>query len=153
MSKWTLVKEDPESESIMVSGDERSNGSTEMSSPVIKVYGSTGAEASLEVRALETTKMGDRNSPYGAWVTGKKSEAKGVLEMEAPVSNTIGTKFGWRVETESETGVAVGTESTAADAVVTESTVEATTVVVGLATEVDGGVKVVGASPMSVLNG
>jgi len=59
MSKWTLVKEDPESESIMVSGDKRSNGSTETSSPVIKVYGSTGVEA----RALETTEMGDRINP------------------------------------------------------------------------------------------
>jgi len=73
-SKWTLikeglkVKEGPESESItivVISGDERSTGSesteTETSSPVIKVYGSTGVEA--DASALETTEIGDRNSP------------------------------------------------------------------------------------------
>jgi len=60
ISKETLVEEGPESESIMASGDERSE--TAISSPVIKVYGSTGVEAS----ALETTEMGDRNNLYGA---------------------------------------------------------------------------------------
>jgi len=122
---------------------------------VIKVYGSTGEETlTLKTELtweLETTEVGDRINPYGAWATGRKSEANGVLEKEAPVSKTMGSvgaraKFGWRVGTESETGVAVGTESTAADAVVTESTVEVTTVVVGLATEVVDGV---GFSPIT----
>jgi len=117
----SITTEDPEakSESIMVSGDERS---TETSSPVIRVYGSTGVEA----RALETTEIGDRINPYGAWVTGRKSEAKGV-KKEAPVSNTTGgvgaeTKFGWNV-TESE-GVAATTVAVATEVVgVAEATV------------------------------
>jgi len=61
ISKETLVKEGPESESIseaksiVVSGDERSNATA--SSPVIKVYGSTGVEANsdaLKVGMTET---------------------------------------------------------------------------------------------------
>jgi len=74
ISKETLVKEVPESE--VVSGDERSNATA--SSPVIKVYGSTGVEANAE-QALEseTTKVGDRINPYGAWVTSRaKSETE-----------------------------------------------------------------------------
>jgi len=76
-------------------------------------------------------------------VTGRKSEANGVLEKEAPVSKTIGrvgvrAKFGWRVGTESETGVA---EATAADAVVTELTAEPKWA------EADNGV-VVGSTPI-----
>ena len=59
MSKETLVEEGPEAESI-VSGDERSNEIV-VSSPVIKVYGSTGVEA----RAFETEllKAADRINP------------------------------------------------------------------------------------------
>jgi len=87
ISKETLVKEDPELESIMVSGDERSR-STETSSPVIKVYGSTGVDVALKLE-LKTTELtwesdtseaADRKSPYGAWATGRKSEANGVSE-------------------------------------------------------------------------
>jgi len=57
ISKETLVKVE-RSEMVVVSGDERST-EIAVSSPVIRVYGSTGVEA----RALETTEMGDRNSP------------------------------------------------------------------------------------------
>jgi len=53
MSIETLVKEGPESESM--SGHERSIAS----SPVTKVYGSTGVVA----RALEMTEVEDRNNP------------------------------------------------------------------------------------------
>jgi len=127
ISKETLVKEDPESESI--SGHERSIAS----SPVIKVYGSAGVEANSE-EALkvgttelslesEATKAGDRINPYGAWATGRKSEANGVLEKEAPVFKTIGNVVG----TESE-AVVVGAEATTVGTAVTESTVEATDV-------------------------
>jgi len=65
--KVALVKEGPESESTaVVSGDERLEAEA-MSSPVIKVCGSTRVEASAwEASVLETTEMGDRNSPYGA---------------------------------------------------------------------------------------
>jgi len=52
---------------VVISGDERLTGSTETSSPVIKVYGAMEADA-------------DRKSPYGAWATGRKSEANGVSE-------------------------------------------------------------------------
>jgi len=50
------AKVSTELESIIVSGDERSTGSTETYSPVIKVYGSNGA--------LETTEAEDRINPY-----------------------------------------------------------------------------------------
>jgi len=65
ISKETLVKEDPESEAIMVSRDERSTGTT-VSSPVIKVYGSTGVELKMTEVESETSEAADRKSPYGA---------------------------------------------------------------------------------------
>jgi len=50
-----------------------------------------------------------------------KSEGNGVLEKEAPVSNTIGSVFGWSTGTESEAiVVVVGTEATTVGAVATE---------------------------------
>ena len=71
ISKETLVKEGPESESkegpeskpkSIVSGDERST-EIAVSSPVIRVYGSVGVEATLET--TEVSKA-DRINPYGA---------------------------------------------------------------------------------------
>jgi len=60
-SKCTLIKEGPESESIVaVSGDERSIAA---SSPVIKVHGLTGVEATLE--ATEVSEA-DRINPQEA---------------------------------------------------------------------------------------
>jgi len=60
--------------------------------------------------------------------------------MEAPVSKAIGrVKFGWRVGTESETGVVVGTEAEATT-VEGEATTVAEESTVAVATEVvDGG--------------
>ena len=142
-----MVKEErSESESELeleftaVSRDERSKA---MSSPVIKVYGSTGVEA----RALETTEMGDRNNPYGAWATGRKSEATGVLLKEAPVSKTIGNAVG----TESE-AVGVGAEATTVGVgatVAEESTVGVATEVVGVA---EAKVSKVGLAPIRETN-
>jgi len=83
------------------SGDERSVAS----SPVIKVYGSTGVEVAL------TTEVADQINPNGA--PERKSDLNGVSKKEAPVSNTMGSvgagsKFGWRVGTESEVEAVVG---------------------------------------------
>jgi len=79
------------------SGNERSIA---VSSPVIKVYGSVGVEATLkpEVETTEltvgsnTSEAADRRSPYEAWATGRKSEANGARAKGAPVSGTIGTE-------------------------------------------------------------
>jgi len=65
------------------SGDERSE--VVVSSPVIKVYGSTGVEVTW-VATLETAEVADRINPNGA---GIKSEAKETMEKDALVSNTI----------------------------------------------------------------
>jgi len=96
----------------MASGDERSTDrstETETSAPVIKVCGSTGVDVALK---LETTEAeADRKSPHGAWATGRKSEANGVSEQDAPVSKTIGRAGATESEVE-----AVGAGSTTADA-------------------------------------
>jgi len=101
ISKWSLVRVEANSKvsTKLVSVDERSTGSTETetSSPVIKVYGSIKAmEAVLEVTleaTLETTEAEDWSNPDGVGV--RKSEAKGIIEKDAPVSNTIGrAEFG-----------------------------------------------------------
>jgi len=121
-----------ESESV----DERSTGSTETSSPVIKVYGSFKAmEAALEAvleatLELETTEAEGWINPYGAEV---KSKAKGIMEKDAPVSNTMGS---------------IGTELEAVGAVAEATTVGATTVpTVAGTTE---GVVVLGMSPIPI---
>jgi len=116
------------------SEDERSEVVVVVSSPVIKVYGST----------LEATEVADRINPNGA--SERKSGLNGMSEKEAPVSNTIGrveagSKFGWRGGTESE--VAVVAEATTVGARSTVA-VEATTggagavSTVAVTTEVDG---------------
>jgi len=94
------------------SGDERSV--VVVSSPVIKVDGSTGVEVTLEVTLeLEATKVADRINPNGAWI---KSEAEaGAMGKEAPVSIKYRTGFGWMI-----VGTKVGTESEVA--VVAEAT-------------------------------
>jgi len=78
---------------------------------------------------LEVTEVADRINPNGS--PERKSDLNGVSEKEAPVSKTngsveAGSKFGWRVGTESEVVAAVSS-----------TVVEATTVVV--ATEVADG--------------
>jgi len=61
-----------------------------------------------------------------------KSEGKGIMEKDAPVSKTIGrvgARFGWRVGTELEVVVAVEAETTGVGVVLT---VAVTTEVVGV---------------------
>jgi len=115
-----------------------------VSSPVIKVYGSTGVDVvGVETEAmeatldLEVTEAADRISPNGAWI---KSEAKGIIEKDAPVSNTIG-RVGARV---GPTDVGVGTEAEA-EATTVGATVGGTAVAVGVA---EAKVSTVGPAPI-----
>jgi len=59
ISKVTLVKEETVSTELEFKAERSKDKRSIASSPVIRVYGSTGVEA----RALETTEIGDRNSP------------------------------------------------------------------------------------------
>ena len=63
--------------------DERSTEIVSVSSPVIKVYGSIGVEATLESNwesNSEATEAEARSDPNGV-----KSEVKGIMEKDAPV--------------------------------------------------------------------
>ena len=132
-----ISKDSTESESkAKRSGDERSIGSTETSSPVIKVYGSLERVA-LEA-TLETTEAADRINPNGAI----KSDLNGMSEKDAPVSRTIG-RVG-AVGTESEIVVVVTVRGLTVEAT-TVGAVEATAGDVGAVATVAVATEVVGA--------